>query len=275
MNKCAPSKKKDFTCFSKEDLIYICKVYSSSNENKILIENKTKKELWNILEERLRDTCKNERCWLKQNLIPRDFSINHLNKTFKPEHPKEWLKNPYEWLSSTDIRKVMKQYEYKYKNFLFLGPAPVDCPSAIECSLTNLEVVDLYNMGKKNVGIIFNLDKHNEPGSHWVSFYFDINKGDIFYFDSTGEDPPKLILSFLYKMKESCKDFFNRTGKSNNVDIYVNNTQFQFGNTECGIFSMYFIISFLKGKNMDELKKKDFNDTYMNKLRKKFYISPN
>ena len=35
-------------------------------------------------------------------------------------------KNPYAWLNSDDIIKVMNQYEKKYKNFKFIGPSPID-----------------------------------------------------------------------------------------------------------------------------------------------------
>ena len=39
-------------------------------------------------------------------------------------------KNPQEWLSSDEITDVMKQYEDKYDNFVFLGPSPIDFESA-------------------------------------------------------------------------------------------------------------------------------------------------
>ena len=38
-------------------------------------------------------------------------------QSFAPEAPKSWNKNPNEWLSSTDILKVMKQYEKAYRCF--------------------------------------------------------------------------------------------------------------------------------------------------------------
>ncbi len=106
--------------------------------------------------------------------------------------PQEWKDNPFEWLSTTDIKNVMKQYEKKYPSFLFMGPVPVDCPSAITCSLSGLDVEILINqLGKTKLGIIFNLDKHDEPGSHWVATFFDFKKCRILYFDSVGMPPPK------------------------------------------------------------------------------------
>jgi hypothetical protein len=33
----------------------------------------------------------------------------------------------------------------------------------------------------KNIGIIFNLDKHTQSGSHWVSMFIDIEKSSPIY----------------------------------------------------------------------------------------------
>ena len=31
------------------------------------------------------------------------------------------------------------------------------------------------NNGKHKIGSVFNLDDHDEPGSHWVSLYMELN----------------------------------------------------------------------------------------------------
>ena len=49
------------------------------------------------------------------------------------------------------------------------------------------------------MGIVFNLDPHDKPGSHWVSMYVDLNNGGIYYFDSYGYKPLKEILFNLNK----------------------------------------------------------------------------
>ena len=59
--------------------------------------------------------------------------------------------------------------------------------------------------------------------------------------------------------------------KKKKAEIYANTTRFQFGNSECGVFSLYFIISNLKGDNLHNMKKEDINDKIMNDLRKNYY----
>ena len=276
---CAPGiNSEGLTCYSKDDLTFLIKAYNKRKQKKyyILIKDKSKEKLWLELNKRLSRDCNNEWCWLEQKFVPAPYARKHLKETFKPEMPKEWVDNPFEWLTTTDIRDVMKQYEKKYPSFLFMGPVPVDCPSSITCSLSGLDVEILINrLGKTKLGVIYNLDKHDEPGSHWVASYFDFKKGIILYFDSVGIPPPKMIMNFLEKIRKSCQEYYKNTFDiEKNIDIYVNTTRFQFGNSECGIFSMHFIISNLKGKNIHSLKKSNINDEIMNKLRKVYYRPP-
>jgi len=273
---CAPNvNSRELTCYSKEDLIFLTNAYNKKKpkSHQLKIKNNSKKDLWINLNKKLSKDCNNEWCWLEQNFVPAPYSNKKLKEKFRPGMPEEWQTNPFEWLTTTDIRKVMKQYEKRYPSFLFMGPVPSDCPSEITCSLSGLDVEILINrLAKTKLGVIYNLDKHYEPGSHWVASYFDFKKGIILYFDSVGLHPPKLIMNFLKRMKKSCEDYYiNNFGTKKDVNIYVNTTRFQFGNSECGIFSMHFIISNLKGNNIYKNNKNDINDTVMNNLRKKYY----
>ena len=263
------------TCYSKEDLIFLAKAYNRNKkkEHHITIKNKSKKQLWDILNQRLETDCQHEWCWLEKNFVPATYAKQTLKEKFRPEKPPEWNDNPFEWLTTDDIKNVMKQYEKEHPSFLFMGPVPVDCPSSITCALSGLDVDILINrLGKTKLGVIFNLDKHNQPGSHWVGTYMDFKKGKILYFDSVGLPPPKMIRNFLEKMKKSCQEYYMKNfKKKKKVDIYVNQTRFQFGDSECGIFSMHFLISNLKGNTIKNFNKKDVNDNVMNELRHKYY----
>tara|TARA_Y100001958_G_C21232059_1_gene557908 strand:+ start:377 stop:1222 length:846 start_codon:yes stop_codon:yes gene_type:complete len=275
--KCSPGTKYDnVSCYTKDDLICIIKIYNENNSNnKIVIkniENTSKKVLWNKLDKKFKKVCDNERCWIENNFTNSNKK-NELQKRFIPKMPSSWKKNKYEWLSNYDIKHVMEQYHNKYSDFIFMGPFPVDCPEEITCPLTNLSPEILINrMGKTKFATIYNLDKHNQPGSHWVAVYIDLKKCEVYYFDSVGKNPPRLIHDFLVKFAKKCssyhKDFL---GKYKPYHIYVNNTQFQFGHSECGIFSIYFILSCLKNKTFESFTTNKVNDEKMNELRKAYY----
>jgi hypothetical protein len=270
---CAPGVKNSnsITCYNKEDLLLLIKAYNKNKNpsSHITTSKKSKKQLWLDLHEKMSKDCQNEWCWLEQDFIPSSYS-RKLQENFKPTMPDEWKQNPFEWLSNVDIELVMKQYEKKFVNFLFLGVFPVDCPEEIQCELTNIQIETIINkLGKTRLGIVYNLDKHNQPGSHWVSVYIDCKKGVIMYFDSNGIEPPILIHNFLLKIQKQLQEYYTTFIQSEKkVEVFINTTQFQFGNSECGVFSMNFIISHLQGKN---ISKKNTNDETMNELRKKYY----
>jgi len=274
---CAPDREGDgLTCYSREDLLFLAEAYNRKRPNsKHIPLHLSKKDLWMSLQKRLSNECNTEWCWLEQDFVPAPYARKMLNETFRPEKPKEWNQNPFEWLTTVDIRKVMKQYEKKYPSFLFIGPVPVDCPTGITCALSGLDVNILVNrLGKTKLGVIFNLDPHNKPGSHWVAVYSDFLKGDIYYFDSVGIAPPKPIRRFLEKLKEGIERYhLTEFEQKKKVDILVNKTRFQYGSSECGVFGMYFIISNLEDRGVRTFKKKHVNDKRMNELRDVYFRS--
>jgi hypothetical protein len=273
---CAPDRDgSGGTCYSKEDLLLLISLYNRKRPSKkqITVADKSKKQLWNALNNRLKDECSKEWCWLEQNFVPAPYASVLRKETFRPERPPEWKRNPYTWLTTIDIRDVMKQYELKYPSFVFMGPVPVDCPSSITCSLSNLNVTKLVKkFNKTKLGVIFNLDPHDKPGSHWVGMYADFQEPIITYFDSVGLPPPKQIRNFMNKLKKGIQQYWlKEKKKKRDVPIMVNRTRFQFGTSECGVFSMFFIIDHLRGKGIKVMKKKKVTDRKMNQLRKIYF----
>jgi hypothetical protein len=198
-----------------------------------------------------------------------------LLEAFAPEAPKEWNINPNEWLSSLDILKVMNQYEKKYKCFDFLGPSPIDYDSHKlhgECvweELCNFDLEKYIRNGYTKIGIVFNLDPHYKGGSHWVSLFINIKHKKIFFFDSTGEPIPKQIEKFVNTVIKQ--------GKEQVVPIYFKFDQnypieHQYGNTECGIYSIFFITHMLEDKITGHyLKTHILKDKYIENFRKVYY----
>ena len=137
---CAPGKdRKDNTCYSKEQLQKMALALNKHQKTNINI-NKNKNEIWNEIRNHLFDECLFEWCWLDNSAIKKLNDKELKEFTFKPAMPKEWNKNKYTWLTTTDINKVMKQYEKLYPNFRFFGPVPVDCPKDIYCELTDIDL---------------------------------------------------------------------------------------------------------------------------------------
>ena len=273
---CSPKDKKEingFTCYTDKSLYKLRDLWNARHPDVKINTNNTK-EIHSLLTEYLSDVCNKESCWLKQK---NEFGpvSNDMTDSFAPESPDEWKENPNEWLSSVDIMKVMKQYEKAYKCFDFIGPTPIDFDTRKlygECvweELCNFSLADQIKNGKTKIGIIFNTDPHNKPGQHWISMFINIKSGIIFFFDSTGEKPSAEIMRLVNRIKEqglslTPKKVFNFDSNSG--------IEHQYGNTECGIYSLFFIVHMLEDKMTQHyLKTHIIKDDYMQKFRKVYF----
>lgn len=263
---CAPHKSKNSkTCFTRESLIKIAKslgLIKSIKGCKLRTD-----KLWNMIRVKLEGKCKNdETCWVdKVDKIRklRDPTIHMF--TFKPKMPKEWGNDKHTWLDTNNIFNVMVQAELVHKDFVFFGPVPSDCPTSIECELSDLDPNKLKKKKINKIGIVFNLDVSTGPGTHWTAVFIDIPRAEVDYFDSYGSKPIPLINKFMTKMADKFE-------KNNNKPTLIyNDKRHQFGGSECGMYSMYFILKRLTGHEMYKIAKEKITDKRMNDLRKVFY----
>lgn len=276
LDSCSPSNKNNSTtCFDLDSLIKIAKGWNMKHpENKINIsQHKTRHQLWNEIDKRLNQKCDTEWCWIEQEFVKK-IGSKELKSIFKPKMPRSWKNNKYEWLNTTDIETVMKQYEKKYPNFKFIGPVPIDFDyeySVGQCivnELCNLKIKNLLKNKIERVGIIYNLDPHDKPGSHWVAMYMDLNKKKVYYFDSYGTQPPDEVKKLVDRIIEQGREL------GMEIEYDYNTTRHQYENSECGVYSMYFITQLLEGKKtFDGIEKSTLKDEFINSKRKYYYLS--
>lgn len=254
---CAPSKtKKKYSCYTSKDLKQLKQRYNKTHREKIHVSSPT--EIWKELMQKM--PCKKESC------LATSLQLNV--DRFAPKSPVEWKKNPTSWLSSDDITKVLKQYEKAYPDFIYVGPSPSDFDFRENgtCVWEELCRFDVNKLKKQNkVGIVFNLDLHDGPGTHWVAVFIDVSSKKMYYFDSTGEKIHKNIAKLYDKVKGQDSEY---------VLIQNAPVEHQFGNTECGMYVLFFLIMMLQTNKFSYFKqKKTFSDKSMERLRKQFFNS--
>jgi hypothetical protein len=286
---CSPYSNKNKinkdTCFTPKTLVKLRDIYNSNSTNKILSDNPS--TIWNMLHKNKPGQCQKDECWI-QTIVNDDATKKKLEALlFPPKYPKEWTSKPNTWLSNYDILDVLKQYEETYPFFLFIGPSSIDYDVIIsgnKCVCNNLCRFSLQHVRKKHtkIGIIFNLDPHTSSGSHWVSLFIDLKDHFLFYFDSTGEKIPTEIKKFVQNVLLQ-----NKQLGLPKLHFYQNDKmEHQLGNTECGMYSLYFIISMLMREKSDgtKMSKNDVIKLFLGKhgrisdktietLRKVFYSS--
>jgi hypothetical protein len=272
--RCSPkTAKKGYTCLEDETLYKLKELWNARHpESKI--DTNDSKEIWSALNSKLKGVCNKESCWLKQKFV--DGKLNkELQESYAPVSPKDWSKNPNEWLSSVDILDVMKQYEEKYKCFDFIGPSPIDFDTHKlygECvweELCHFNLEQEIKNGRFKIGIIFNLDPHYKGGSHWVSMFINIKKGEIFFFDSAGDKAPPQVMKLVKRIIKQ--------GKQMKIPIKIKFDQnypveHQYGDTECGVYSLYFIAHMLEDRHDSTyFKTHILDDKYMEQFRKVYF----
>lgn len=274
-SKCSPKKKTeilDFTCYTSSALHKLKDIWNFRHPDETINSNNPR-HIWDKLRYFMNDTCESEMCWLRHQCIKHDVDKSLMGKMFAPFHPEEWKKNPQEWLTTVDIQKVMSQWEKADPRFKFLGPSPINYDTHQvfgECVWEDICKFDIKNMIKKNktkIGLIFNLDEHTEPGSHWVAMYIDLNNKDIYFFDSYGDDIPDGLEKFTNMVKQ-------QASKLNlEYEIKINKKRHQYSNSECGMYSLYFIIQLINGTPFETFQKQKVPDSKMIKLRKEYFNS--
>ena len=278
---CSPSNDKKISCITLKLLRKIARIIKNKVGEPIKISS-GKKELYDNISTIMSklSKCSSERCWVKvdiirDNLTEKEYKLFINN--FRPLRPKEWDEEPNKWLSTLDINNVMEQYDEAYPRFRYIGAIPIDYDYKInnKCVSEELCSINMDDLNKdkiSSIGIIFNTDKHNGGGEHWFCIYIDIrgnngNNPTIYHFDSLANDPSPDIIDLINKLKIQCK----KKG-GGEIDVIFNDIKHQEGNTECGIYSLHFLTSMLKGVNFNDYIQSIKSDKYMERFRDVFFI---
>ena len=273
--RCAPNiEYKNGSCMDVKLLSKLAHAYNKEFPNKqfklddkwiVLNADKYKRYLVLNLSEKLN---KPQRSWVNlkfAKLLDNETKERLEDKTFRPYGPEGKL----EWLNTTQIEKVQKQYQdLKYEDYEFLGAVPIDFDN-IDTKLRNINFNNYVNEGKTKLGVIFNLDKHNQPGSHWVGLYIDLKKNQIYFFDSYAQEPEDEIQAFMRKASKYLVE--SKKIKPSEIDMRWNKVQHQKKGSECGVYSINFLLRMLRGDNFDDLCNNPVNDEKISKCRSRYF----
>lgn len=276
--RCSPSATGSITgtCLQSSDIDVLKKTYNETHTDKVVDTSPT--QILKTLKQK--QSCQTDICAV--NKLENATVRSTLLKTrYSPFMPMKWKENINEWLSSTDIINVLRQYEAKYPHFKFLGPSPTDyyfMETPTQCVWRDLCQFNLNAMikaGKTKIGVVFNIDPHDLPGSHWVALFINTSLRRIHYFDSTGDEIHKDILRFVTEVQQQSRQI----GPEYTFDLEKDQTyplEHQYGNTECGMYVLYFIITLLRNQrdvyeSMFKNPKRKIPDKAMERLRYEYF----
>ena len=189
---------------------------------------------------------------------------------FKPEGPK----NSTALLNNVVIDNCLISWCADYPDFYPCPFAMMDFARTKE-KFETINLVDLFT--KKHVdgkykrifGCVINTDNSTGPGKHWVSCVVnarDMKNILILYYNSAGNPPPEPIIEWMERRRRELSEMDACEG---DVEIIpVTRVRHQESNTECGVYSLYFIRCMIEGNSYDMFFNNIIDDEAMKKFRK-------
>jgi hypothetical protein len=191
-----------------------------------------------------------------------------IHKRFKPEGPS----HSTEWLNNDNIDFVINQWSKIYPGFLHVPFQMIDFDEQ-QSRLSQLDLADEYSKGTRKMGCVINTDKSTGRGIHWFCIFADLTDEapngywTLEYFDSAGDYPKRSVHAWLNKQRSILAAKY--PGKRIEVVDVTKSNQLQRSTTECGVFSLWYILSRLNGIPHSYFSQASaINDDMMYKFRK-------
>lgn len=213
MSYCSPKQRgKENTCFDDSLLDKIVDEYNKHHPDNMIDTKLTSVEKVKLISKALkRETgCTEEWCLAKSETLSK-YS-DDIQKTFRPPVPSKWNQKKNTWLNTLDLIESLSQYEEAYPDFDFISVSPIDFDTIIrrnwtdnggtcvDNNLCSLSLAKERKTRKTKFGAVFNLDKHYQSGSHWVSFYTDSLIGESYYYDSVANNVPDEVVQLMERI---------------------------------------------------------------------------
>ena len=211
-----------------------------------------------------------ELCIIKnidEKIIDKDQKDCIIYKFFKPEGShdgKVWLNNTHIDIIQEQLYHLFPDYEYGFIHMIdnvMIIPQNAKCINHRVRSITDIDFEDeVKNNTLKWYGVVYNTDTSDRGGQHWFAILFNFTTSGteqdpylIEYFNSSGLNIENN--EFKEFLEDIAFKISYNTGKKT-ILKKVTNIQHQKSTTgNCGIYSLYFIWSRLKGIPLD-----NFND---------------
>jgi hypothetical protein len=218
--------------------------------------------------------CNDEICVIEK-VVPHHDVKEAIYSTFKHKGPRNVVKR----LSNFDIDGVLSQWCLNNTNFYNWGFNMIDFERE-GASLAKYTMPDILkgqaplNLGKYGgvikrpcniAACVVNTDKYSGNGIHWFAVLCDCRQEpySVEYFNSSGNPPRVQIVDWM----ERTSTLLKQTGKQV-VQKTNTGSRHQYGNSECGLYSLFFIRHRLDGNPYDSFLEYSYKDNIMTEFRK-------
>lgn len=185
-----------------------------------------------IEEAKIKTGCASEACLYDSPMI-----VKLPDDNLKPKGPRD----DTTWLSNSNIDLVLAQWAAKLPHFKHVTYQMINFKE-YGGELARLDWDELAEKYTK-LGCVINTDRKGNAGKHWVCVFIDLDAGTVEYFDSAGQEIPKPIMEWM--MEASLE--LSRVSKRKFRDVLVTSMEHQLGSSECGVYTLFYILARLSG----------------------------
>lgn len=220
------------------------------------------------------EKCETEKCVLKKLELTSDVKESLLR--IKPQGPA----NDTSLLNNENIDNVLNRLVHVHKDFYHMNFQMIDFDGEkkgcgwkvingiyiIPTELGTIDMVDnIIDKGYKTFGVVLNTDKRTGGGIHWFALFCDfrISPHTIEYFNSSGNKPVRQVQDWLIKTKTRIDQVYKST-----IVVLSGLVHQKDSDTECGLYSLYFLWNRVNGIPVLNFNKKRIPDAVMIKFRR-------
>jgi hypothetical protein len=212
--------------------------------------------------------CKSESCILRHPLFELYTSRNGaggVDEELKQNFKSKGDRYIPDWLNNHEIDNVMNNFKLAFPNFYPYKTQSIDF-SKIKSELGKYDTPKLLKKYNQ-IGCVINTDYHWGGGIHWLCVFIDAINGTIEFFNS-GKKKYKQIIFWMIKTKLILKKHYpDKIFKM----VLITEIEHQKYDSECGMFSLYYIWERLNGRPYTWFNENEITDLEVFKVRRKFF----
>lgn len=244
-NECHFSLNESEIC-SDDQTLTILSTESPTTDSPFLSPIKKKEIVESIKSE---TNCESESCVYTTYLVKKKLGTHLADQVLKTRFKPKGPYNSDNWLDNFNIDDVLRQNMKKYKKFYAIPYQMIDFAEK-KTELATINISDQLNH-YDTMAVVVNTDVSSGKGKHWFAIFMDFRQSpyQLEFFNSSGNLPPYQIQTWLNKTKRDLE----RLGKKVDI-IIVSPDEIQKSDTECGVFSLWFILSRLQNISVSKFR---------------------
>lgn len=224
--------------------------------------------------------CSTELCVLTNSKFSKDLTSSDLEEStarIKPPGPSKTTA----LLNNDNIDNVLRNLSYLHRGYYHMNFQMIDFAgerdgrawrktrgqliTPTELGSINL-VRDVIGKGYDTFGVVLNTDVRTNGGIHWFSIFCDFRStpNTLEYFNSSGNKPMVQVQDWLIKTEKMMNNSPEHLSK---IVILSGLAHQKDSETECGLYSLYYIWNRLNGIPYSAFQAKRIPDSLMIKFR--------